>query len=373
MKIYLCRYGKFIMERFTKEQRVLIIKTFYSTQSCIAETLRKLRPIFGRNNLPSRLTITRLVNKFEQYGIVTDKAVPHRVRRARTEQNIQIVRQSVAEEPTLSTRRRSQQLGIKRTSLQTILKKDLCLFPYKVQITQELRPRDHERRRDYCSAMLTKLERDPDFHQKIIMSDEAHFDLSGFVNKQNSRYWGEEQPFLIHERPLHPRRVTVWCGIWSRGVVGPYFFEDAMGDAVTVNGDRYREMIINFFSNQVNQLGLGNMWFQQDGATCHTARATVETLKRMFPGRLISRNGDIDWPPRSPDLTAPDFFLWGYLKGRVYANRPMNLQQLKQNIRDTVTEITQEMCENVMKNAMKRVRICDAARGGHLSGIIFHV
>ena len=57
----------------------------------------------------------------------------------------------------------------------------------------------------------------------------------------------------------------------------------------------------------VRENELDNYWFQQDGATCHTAAATTKLLREMFPGRLISKNGDYDWPPRSPDLTPPDF------------------------------------------------------------------
>ena len=62
------------------------------------------------------------------------------------------------------------------------------------------------------------------------------------------------------------------------------------------------------------------MWFQQDGATSHTARATMRILRDAFPGRIMSKSGYVDRPPRSPDLTAPDYFLWGCLKGRVYNN-----------------------------------------------------
>ena len=59
--------------------------------------------------------------------------------------------------------------------------------------------------------------------------------------------WGEENPRIIHEKPMHPKRVTVWCALWSGGVIGPYFFENAAGEAVTVNGVRYREMLSEFF------------------------------------------------------------------------------------------------------------------------------
>ena len=96
------------------------------------------------------------------------------------------------------------------------------------------------------------------------------------------------------------------------------------------------------------------------------------TMRKLREFQIISRNGDVDWPPRLPDLTAPDFFLWGYLKSKVYANKPETLEQLKQNIRDEINEIPREMCENVMKNVLKTARICEANRGGHLSDIVFH-
>ncbi|GFS80484.1 uncharacterized protein TNCV_3448811 [Trichonephila clavipes] len=55
---------------------------------------------------------------------------------------------------------------------------------------------------------------------------------------------------------------------------------------------------------------LQELWFQQDGATCHTARATIDLLKDTFGDRLISRFGPVNWPPRSCDLTPLDYFLW---------------------------------------------------------------
>ena len=78
--------------------------------------------------------------------------------------------------------------------------------------------------------------------KKIIFSSEAHFDLGGYVNKQNFRICGTENPHAYIEKPTHPKRVTVWCGFWSRGIIGTFFFENDQGEAVTVNGDRYRAM-----------------------------------------------------------------------------------------------------------------------------------
>ena len=63
--------------------------------------------------------------------------------------------------------------------------------------------------------------------QKIIFSDETYFDFGGYVNKQNYRIWSTENPHAYIEKPTHPSpRVTVWCGFWSRGIIGPFFFEN---------------------------------------------------------------------------------------------------------------------------------------------------
>jgi len=78
----------------------------------------------------------------------------------------------------------------------------------------------------------------------------------------------------------------------------------------------------------------GTLWFQQDGATAHMAVISIAALCCLFPQRVISRFGDVPWPPRLPDLTAPDFFLWGYLKSKVYNNRPTDLHALKENVQE---------------------------------------
>jgi hypothetical protein len=59
---------------------------------------------------------------------------------------------------------------------------------------------------------------------------------------------------------------------------------------------------------------------QQDGATAHTTRASMSVLREMFPQNVISRGGDVPWPAHSPDLSAYDYFLRGYLKSRVFSS-----------------------------------------------------
>lgn len=123
---------------------------------------------------------------------------------------------------------------------------------------------------------------------------------------------------------------------------------------------------------EIDAMDVDDVYFQQDGATCHTAGETMALLRDKFPGRVISRNGDFNWPPRSCDLTPLDFFLWGYVKDKVYANAPPTIHALKENIRAVIREIQPQLCENVMKNFIKRMTICRQSRGGHLADIIFH-
>ena len=100
-----------------------------------------------------------------------------------------------------------------------------------------------------------RLTEDADFgkKKKIIFSDEADFDLGGYVNKQNYRIWGTENLNAYIEKPTHPKRVTVWCEFWSRGIIGQIFFENEQREAVAVNGDRYRAMLNEFLFTKIEE------------------------------------------------------------------------------------------------------------------------
>ncbi|GFU86950.1 hypothetical protein TNCV_3442201 [Trichonephila clavipes] len=93
----------------------------------------------------------------------------------------------------------------------------------------------------------------PDFHKGILFSDEAHFWLNSYVNKQNCRIWSEANPQVYIETPLHPEKTD--C---------------------------------------LNNHNVQELWFQQDGAPCHTARATIDLFKDTFGDRLISRFGPLN-------------------------------------------------------------------------------
>ena len=166
-------------------------------------------------------------------------------------------------------------------------------------------------------------------------TDEAWFHLSGYTNTQNSKTWATENSHETFEKPLHDQKIGVWCTVSRSHIVGPIFFD------CTFNSDCYIKDIFVPFSEQLTALEKQKTWFQQDGVTAHTARATMTAVRKIFGERVISR--DL-WPPRPLDLKPPDFYLWGKLRGLVYADNSRTINYLKHNIRQVIADITVRNC-----------------------------
>jgi len=97
---------------------------------------------------------------------------------------------------------------------------------------------------------------------------------------------------------------------------------------------------------------------------------SIAALRCLFLQRVISRFGDVPWPPYSPDLSAPDFFLWGYLKSKVYSNRSTDLHALKENIREEIAKLSEETLQAITRSFLIRVHLCIQEGGGHLKDIL---
>ncbi|GFT86409.1 hypothetical protein TNCV_3259151 [Trichonephila clavipes] len=78
---------------------------------------------------------------------------------------------------------------------------------------------DHQARCRFVEWAQNEIAVVPDFHKRILFSDEAHFWLNGYVNKQNCRIWSEANPQMYVETPLHPEKLTVWCALWAGGIL----------------------------------------------------------------------------------------------------------------------------------------------------------
>ncbi len=193
--------------------------------------------------------------------------------------------------------------------------------------------------------------------QLMIFSDEAYFYLTESLNKQNTRLWLKERPVDWIERPLQDEKVLVWCAISAKKIYGPFFFE------CTVNQHTYLDMLKNFFwPKQLRTTGYKNYFFQQDGATAHTATSVQNWLRSKFGDKFMDKK---KWPPRSPDLNPCNYYLWGYLKARVYSPLPKTLAQLKANIEREIKNIKPDVLKKVIENFKKRCNLVIDNLGGH--------
>ena len=100
------------------------------------------------------------------------------------------------------------------------------------------------------------------------------------------------------------------------------------------------------------------MQFQQDGATSHTANGIINFLETKFGERVISQNGTVGGPPRYCDLTPLDYFLWGYVKSMVYANKPATIDELRTNIGREIAAVSADLCLKIVKNWVQRLQAC---------------
>ncbi|KAJ4432654.1 hypothetical protein ANN_21277 [Periplaneta americana] len=272
----------------------------------------------------------------ELTAYIESKSITHVQRRFRNEFNVPRDGR-IPSRNTILKWTQSEKLNLSLTSMCRSLQEDLRFHPYKIQIVNYLYDTDKPVRLAFYREFSEMLNADSDIQNKLIMSDEAHFHLSEFVNKQNFRYWTEDQSIQVHEQPLHSEKVTVWCDVSDSGIIGPYLLEERYR-TVTVNADRCQEMLGTVELPEMDHHN--EFWFQQDGATAHTARESMNCLQILFPGCIISRFGDITWPPRFPD-----FFLWVYLKSKVYCNRPHTIIQLKENINNEIRPLIMMYCK----------------------------
>ncbi|KYN15703.1 hypothetical protein ALC57_11999 [Trachymyrmex cornetzi] len=106
-----------------------------------------------------------------------------------------------------------------------------------------------------------------------------------------------------------------------------------------------------------------DIWFQQDGTPPHYSLRVRQYLNEVFPNRWIGRRGYIEWPAQSPVLNPLDYFLWGYLKGKIYNTKPRNLNDLRQRIINIIRIMPREFCRNAILSFYNRLAHYRTAEG----------
>ena len=160
--------------------------------------------------------------------------------------------------------------------------------------------------------------------------------------------------------------MNVFCAVSTFKVCGPFFFSEQ-----TVTGMAFLDMLSEWLLPQLNE-DSADFVLQMDGAPPHFHRHVREFLNQHLPQRWIGRGTDDDqmllaWPPRSPDATPYDFFLWGYVKDQFYVPPlPANIPELKVRIRTAIETIAADMLQTVWDELDFRVDICRITKGAHI-------
>ena len=147
-----------------------------------------------------------------------------------------------------------------------------------------------------------------------------------------------------------------------------------MGTIPFLDTISYLDMINNFvlpilatkYGRQRNG-AIPRKWWFQDGAPAHRSRAVTQKLTELFQNRIVALNQVHEWPPRSPDMTPCDFFLWGYLKNKVFQTVPPSLAVLEQRIRHEITSLRRtRMVRRAVAAMHTKAEECIRRRGGQV-------
>ncbi|KAJ8943430.1 hypothetical protein NQ318_020681 [Aromia moschata] len=299
----------------TLEQRIYLIQCYGTGEECYRVVINKFNEKYPEVSI-SNVGAKKLVNKFLETGSVLDIK---KSKKWLNEDDADVLAlHSVREATRLSLRRRAIETVISKSYLQRIFKQNRIL-PFKPKFRHTLEEDNETKRLDFCLEIGNRILNDVGFHKRILFSDESTFSTNGVVSSQHCRYWSETNPhFTISCRRQYFKKVNVWCAVsYTNGII-----------------DKLDELPLSYRTR---------MFFQQDGCPAHHAVTVRNWLNSEFNEHWIGRDGPILWPPRSPDLTILDFYLWGRLKQIVYREPLENYEeQLKTIIQNAVKSLSIE-------------------------------
>ncbi|XP_034254123.1 uncharacterized protein LOC117652963 [Thrips palmi] len=358
------------MLRFTNNERMDILTVYRESGNRIAPAQRLYRQRYPGRIVPSAGVFRRVEVNLQVHGQFVAPRAVHRPVGGDPALHA-IVRQHIDQNPHAGQRGIGRAVGISHRTAGRILK-TLHLHPFKVHLNQELHGNDFANRIEFCHWMQGRLAVRPDFQEEILWTDESCFTSEGEVNRHNCHFYAVENPHWV--RPDHVQggwSINCWAGILGRRLIGPYFF-----DGPPLNGPRYLQFLQQSLVGLLHEAevplnAVANHWLMQDGAPPHWARAVRAHLNEVYPDRWIGRGGPVAWPARSPDLTPLDFFLWGYVKARVYDTRPENRDELKARIEAVFATVDEDMLGRVHQCGMRRYAQC-IERGGQTFEHIFY-
>jgi hypothetical protein len=313
---------------YTVEEKVKFVTSFL--QDCSSREIRDNFAVeFPNRPIPSKSTILKVYNDFVTNGCVNCE---HNKRQRRCRVLSQMARR----------------LNVSTSTCYKGLKKEK-FRSHKIRNVQKLLERDYLPRMEFCELWIDKINENPNIQNYLFFTDEKIFTLDGKVYRQNCRIWARENPYVIDEvHTQWPQKLNVWLGVISNHLIGPFFIDGPL------NGQKYLDLLREHVLPAL-----------EDIRPLHQiTREITNFLNQNFPRGWIGRYGTFKWPPRSPDLTSLDFYLWAYIAQKIFdnvRNKPETLEELKNRITEACRFITVRQLQNVRRNFYDRLGYCLAA------------
>lgn len=320
---------------------------------------------FPNRVVPHHTTFTAIHLRLTANGIRSQPA--ERIHGGNLHNEEEVLR-LIFEDPRLSTRRIAIRLNMRYWTVWKILKRE-GLHPYHFRRVQNITDPDYAARSAFSAWINLNVRENPNFLARILWTDEASFTRAGITNYRNLHAWSADNPHLVRPSSFqHEFSVNVWAGIIGNHLVGPVQLPHRL------NGPRFLEFLQNIFRELLWDIPLDNrrrMWLQLDGAPAHFAVAVRQHLDENYP-QWIGRGGRVAWPPRSPDFTPLDYFLWGWMKQKVYFTPINTREELINRIQVAADEIRAD--PDALSRATQQVGLraiaCLQNRGGHFEQML---
>jgi AraC-like DNA-binding protein len=324
------------------------------------------------NKTWKRRTIDDLIKKIDTEGTTARKPGSGRPKSARTDANIKLVSDLICsqEDKPLShksPREIARETGISRSTVKRIVKKDLGLNQYRRKVGQQLNSDCKMKRIQRSQQLLQRFPTDRRV-RSIWFTDEKTFTVATPVNTQNDRVYAQARKKrdvsstrLIRERQHFSRNVMVSVAISKMGKSRIVVIEPG----AKVNSQYYCQHVLgDGLLPDIRAICQHHTWtLQQDGAPSHTAKNTMEYLRR----ENISFIEPDMWPPNSPDLNPVDYAVWGALQQMVYRRRSFTtVDQLKETIVTEWTKLSQRFIDRAIDQWRRRLQCVVQQQGGHI-------
>jgi len=155
----------------------------------------------------------------------------------------------------------------------------------------------------------------------------------------------------------------------GKRLIGSFVFDN------NLTGNTYETFLRNELPGLLEDIPLmirSQMYFQHDGVPPHYTNRVRELLNELFPNRWLGRSGPVTWPPKSPDLTPLDYYLWGHMKTLVYETKVDSRAPLRRRIFAAAEQIKNHPHNIACATGSLKIRAenCIAAGGAHFEQVL---